>query len=533
MANIFSNKEKKFSIGVPIYGVTYLDLPKFFEAMGKSDYKNFEVVVTFDGKHTKGEKLLKKLIKEYPDMDVKYQTIEHAGCTSARNACVKLFTGDYYVFGAGDCYPYPETLRIWADAFDEDPKIMRVWGLYDIQRADGSVMHSIGQVPHLNGKVWYPAFKFSPFADAMMPIRKEYFQPWDPDCKSLNDWEWSVRYLVKDNFSGKGWKYIPMSFYLAEDAKPGGLSDDSSTNWEERKRYLLERNGIEQKDMCVTSLGAPEHGIRTSQILDAEYLPMPGFKNHHFKAVYLLGFYLRENNEQPGLVTRQHMDVFARNKGKSIVHWIGTDIYDLRWHCSFEKIKALQKWFKKNKIIHLCECKATQKELSEVGIKAKIVPIPPETIFEPLPLPEKFTVGIYLPDRDLYSPQLMQEVVQAMPDVQFYLFGDEARKGQKEDNWEYLGFIDFKKWMPKMSANLRVTRHDGLPLTPIQFLTAGRNVITNVPLKGATMVEQNKESIIKGIRQAQKTPLDHSVSRYWKEELNQDKFIKTIRGLLK
>jgi len=49
-------------------------------------------------------------------------------------------------------------------------------------------------------------------------------------------------------------------------------------------------------------------------------------------------------------------------------------------------------------------------------------------------LPKEFSVGIYLPSRDLYNPQLMEEVIRAMPDVKFYLFGDESRKGQKGDN---------------------------------------------------------------------------------------------------
>jgi hypothetical protein len=323
-----------------------------------------------------------------------------------------------------------------------------------------------------------------------------------------------------------------MSFFIAEDAKPGGLSNDSHSNWEDRKAYVQEHGDVEPRDICVTSLGAPEHGIRTSKLLDAEYLTMPGFKAHHYKAVYLLGFYLREDPANPGFVTRSHMDVFARNKGKNIVHWVGTDIYDLRWHCSFEKIKALKSWFKKNKVIHLCEAEFTQKELAEVGIKAKIVPIPPEKLYEPMPLPKEFSVGIYLPSRDLYNPQLMEEVIRAMPDVKFYLFGDESRKGQKGDNWDYLGYIDFDKWIPKMSANLRVTSHDGLPLTPLQFFTAGRNVITNVDLKGAIKVEANKESIVKGIRKAQKEPLDPKVAEYWNEKLDKDTFVNTIRGLI-
>jgi len=105
-------------------------------------------------------------------------------------------------------------------------------------------------------------------------------------------------------------------------------------------------------------------------------------------------------------------------------------------------------------------------------------------------------------------------------------------KVRKVITWDYLGYIDFDKWIPKMSANLRVTSHDGLPLTPLQFFTAGRNVITNVDLKGAIKVEANKESIVKGIRKAQKEPLDPKVAEYWNEKLDKDTFVNTIRGLI-
>ena len=174
----------------------------------------------------------------------------------------------------------------------------------------------------------------------------------------------------------------------------------------------------------------------------------------------------------------------------------------------------------------------TQKELAEVGIKAKVVPIPPDKLYTPMPFPEEFSVAIYLPPRDLFQPELMFEVIRSMPDVKFYLFGDDAKKGESGDNWEHLGYIDFDEWMPKWSMNLRITSHDGLPLTPLQFMTAGRNVVTNVPLKGAMVVEPTREEIIKAIRQGQKKPLSPKVAQYWKKEMDFDKYVKTIRGLI-
>ena len=425
MANPFSKELKLFSICTPCYGNTSRHLEKFADTLNEQDYKEFEWVLTFDGKNPKGEKLIKKVIKKYPDMRISYYTIKHAGVCAARNNSAKYAKGDYLVFTSPDCWFYPETLRIWANAFEADPKINRVWGKYDILQDNGEIAYAIGNAPiGQDGKVWYPAFKWSPYADASFPIRKEAFIPWDVDCHSLNDWEWSVRLLAQDDYKGDDWLYIDQSFFLAEAPQPKGLSFDSHANWEERKKYIQEKNGIKVSDICVTSLGAPGHAFAVTEMLNGEYLRMPSFKKHHYKMVYLLGFFTREDPQQPGFVTRTHMDVFKGNKGVSVIHWIGTDILDLFWHNSFAKLKAIKAWMKREKIINLCECKETQKELAEIGIDAKIIPIPPKKLFTPMPLPDEFTVGVYLPAGDpaKYKEREVWEVIRSLPDIKFYIF---------------------------------------------------------------------------------------------------------------
>jgi len=543
MTNPFSETEKKFSILTPCYKDTYKHLDKFLDSLVKQEYKSWEWCLTFDGKSAKGQKVMDRIIKDNPDLEISYHVIEHAGACAARNNCAQYATGDFYAFLSPDCWMYPETLRMWANAF-EDPKINRVWGMYDVIDDDGNTMFPVGQAPvRPDGSVWYPAFQWSPYADASFPVRKEAFVPWDEDCKSLNDWEYSIRLLKQSDFRGDDWKYIPYHFFAAETPQKGGLSNDSAENWIERRNYVQRKNGITANDICVTSLGAQHHAYKISEMLGADYLPMPSFKPHDYKAVYLLGFYSRENGQSR--VTQTHMDIFTRNKGKNIVHWIGTDILDLYWFDSFMKLKVLRKWFKDNKVIHLCEADFTQKELKEIGIEAKIVPLPVQSK-ETLPLPEEFSVGVYLPGRDLYKEPLIMEVTRSMPDVQFYFFGDESRRGVKGDNWEHLGYVDLDEWLPKLSCNLRITDHDGLPITPLEFLMAGRNVVTNTPVKGAIRVEETvtkfnetsmgisdyREQIVAGIREAQSKPLDESVSRYWRKEISVEKYQRTIRGLL-
>ena len=149
-------------------------------------------------------------------------------------------------------------------------------------------------------------------------------------------------------------------------------------------------------------------------------------------------------------------------KGTKLIHWIGTDVLNMHVSNSYQKNKAIKEWMDKERVINWSEFKPTHDELIEVGIKSDIVPLPPKKLYNPLPLPEHFTVGIYENEvSKMYKEALMEEVARALPDVHFVFFGDESKKGQQTENTEHLGFIDMEKIMPKMSCNLRITIHDG------------------------------------------------------------------------
>jgi len=332
------------------------------------------------------------------------------------------------------------------------------------------------------------------------------------------------RMLLKDNFEGERFKFIRKSFFLTDPPQKGGLSADSDSNWIERVEYVREKNGLPISDVCVCSLGAPYHGVNTAKLLGYDYLPMPSFKPNNYKAIYLLGFY-------PSGI-EGHMQVL-HNAKKKIVHWIGTDIYQLGHSLSVATWKELLGYFKKENIIHLAEADFTQKELKELGIRSKVVPLPPAKLYNPIPLPEKFTVGIYEnPTQSMYSEELMDHVARSLPDMDFKFFGNPQKKG-KYNNVEHLGWVDMDEWLPKLSCNLRITTHDGLSLTVLQFLTAGRNVVTNTPIKGTITAKSTREDIVKALRIASKTPLSKKWSKHWIGELSTEKFKKEMGKICK
>lgn len=541
--NPFNEEQKRFSVIAPVYKDAWKTFPQFFHSLSEQDYKHFEVVVVFDGENKKAERELKMQTDKYPKMKVQSLTIEHGGAPKARNAGADVSTGDFLTFLDPDVYPVSETFRQWANAFEEHPEKDVIWGLYSFIAGDKAYAIQDAIPKDNGGNPDYWAFRFQNYCSGMFPLRRGAFVRWDETVKSLQDWDMWIRMLKQDNFKGEKFLYIPKSFCLTEQVREGGISEDSHNNWLERVDYIRSKNDIPRSPICVTSLGAPFHGLHVAKKLGADYLPMPSFKEHRYETIYLLGFY-----PGPGGPTKTHLQVFAEPghvrsdekglpdvqqylKGKKIIHWIGTDVLKMRTEVPFVTIKWLRDLWKEHNFILLTEAKNTHDELEEIGIETQIVPIPPDTLFEPMTLPEKFTVGIYEnATQNMYYETLMEQVARAMPDVQFYFFGDDSKKGRKTKNSEHLGWIDMAEWMPKFSCNLRVSVHDGLPLTLLQFMTAGRQVVSNTRLYGAHEVKADRKDIIEGLRRAQfyNAKGNPTASEYWKKELDFSNYKETI-----
>src|SRR3990167_1044473 len=119
-------------------------------------------------------------------------------------------------------------------------------------------------------------------------------------------------------------------------------------------------------------------------MLNADYKDIVGFKPHTYEIIYIIGFL---GNIKPQLTNTHALRV---------LHWIGSDILGIMNLKDDAKAGVID-WLHNNIDVHLCEFEHTQKELASLGIKARIVPLPPKNIFQEEPLPEKFTVGVYDP----------------------------------------------------------------------------------------------------------------------------------------
>jgi glycosyltransferase involved in cell wall biosynthesis len=522
----------KFSIIVAVYKTPNQMIERCIKSLLDQDYKNYEIIAVLDGPDKEAEKTLKK----FPE--VKVNVIEHGGAPRARNYGKSKSDGEFLMVFDPDCELFPGALRTYANAFNANPDVDFVYGGYRFYTQDMYAFASEEFDP------W--RLTIENYVSGCSPVRASMAPEWDENFKSLQDWDY---FLTIVDRGGKG-KFLNDYFFITELPRGSNISMDSHDNWEARVKQIKDKHNIPDNKICVSSLGAPFHAKNVARVLGADYKQWISRKPHHYETIYSLGFYPFVAKEQlrfpfvdPKTIGTNREEV---GSFKKIIHWIGTDILQMK-SLKWSQVKDLVGGFKTHGFIHLCEFEQTQKELKELGIDARVVPLPYYDDYKPIPLPEEFVVAIYdsgAQQFDIYNNRLMEDVAYSMPDVKFIFFGDPNRK-HKIRNWEYVGRVDMKEFLPKVSCNLRITAHDGLPITPCEFVMAGRHSIVNVNLPYMDVIPNStgelniitypeaKKNIVAAIRRAQKLGLNLKGSRCYREMLSPDKFKKSIEEVLK
>jgi hypothetical protein len=492
-----------FSIIVPTHKLFKREDGKYeieacIDSILDQDYKNYEILVVANGPE-RAEIL--EVVQKYGDK-VRTFLQEEANGNKAKNLGQSYAQGEFYTFFSGDLVMYPGTLTLWKEKFDENPDAAIIYGGYDLMEK-GVPKNIRCDVEEFDRHV----LESHNLIDGAMPCRAKDFKPWCPEVVALQDWDWALS--ITDG--GAIAKKIPDICYCAEVPKAGGLTDTFNKNWLALNKQIKARHGIPDRKLCVSSLGAPFHGIRTSKILDADFKQMPSQFPHEYDAVYLLGFYLGSSPEQ-------HVNVFARMKPEAlrIIHWIGTDILQM-WGMTVEAMVNWRRALTEYIDIQFTECRTTQLEMKEMGIRTIVLPLPIDV--ENFPVlntkPEKYTVAVYTPagdetTRKKYNMDLMDDIARACPDINFIFYGDPNYQKQS-DNVEVRGWVKIQEVIRDSNVLLRYPHHDGLPITPIEFMLSGRDVIcTSQDLMGTFFCgtgrvqtdtyDLHKSTIIKAIR---------------------------------
>lgn len=544
-------EDPKFSAIIPVYDVPADVFKRCLMSLADQDYPNLEVVIVANGGDKAAFEMAEAYAKDRKDWKVIFT--EEKGACQARNRGFKESTGEIVAFVNSDYILKTGIVRTWVDELIAHPDCGFVYGAYEYASANREVYWSkpfdIDELMVAN------------YIDCGFPLWRQHVVDWDSEVKSLQDWDFWIR-VVKQGVKGH---YLGREIsFVAAPPRPKGLSMDSSDNWIERVNFIKKKNGISIRDICVTSLGAPFHGRQIAKMIGADYRDDTLHKPHNYKALYLIGWYMKPGDAQNG----HSAIVNAFRDSKVIVHFVGADIYWLRKFSA----EAIRGWAGAMKLAThhiLCENEAAQEELAEYGVDAEIVPIPPYTDLELKPLPKEFSVALYLTDKSDFDKYLLKHtlsIVKAMPDVKFVGYGDADLGEFKARNFEHKGNMNREQWSQFVydrSAYLRIVKHDTRPMASDEFIIAGRSVITNIPNPHHDVVDTSgtyvfdkwdkfgpgfsprrwpstKKEIIKKIRAVRKAQQEGSKefegeriarSIATKSVLNKDIYIRTIRDL--
>jgi hypothetical protein len=172
---------------------------------------------------------------------------------------------------------------------------------------------------------------------------------------------------------------------------------------------------------------------------------------------------------------------------KMIIHWVGSDIREMEaWQAEGRVISKILL----QKAEHWAEVDWTAVELTNLGVKALIVPLTPADFPEQVPdLPEKFVALTYLPPQkaEFYGEEQILHLAREFSEVTFLIVGSEPtqRPASWPPNMVSVGWVDeMSRFYPEITVLIRMTRYDGLSFMVLEALARGRHVIWSRKLSG-------------------------------------------------
>jgi hypothetical protein len=190
----------------------------------------------------------------------------------------------------------------------------------------------------------------------------------------------------------------------------------------------------------------------------------------------------------------------ARCLGKEnlVMLWSGSDIMYAREQYSAGKMEA---WISRK--VHWAVSPWLAEEVRSLGLRCEWVQASfVEPAPEVAPLPEKFSVLVYVPDQaksKLYGWDQILEVARALSSVEFNLVGlQQGETLQAPPNVKMHGWArDLTPYLQRATVLWRPVEHDGLSFMVLEALAQGRHVLYSYPFRGCveakTVAEAKRE----------------------------------------
>lgn len=194
-----------------------------------------------------------------------------------------------------------------------------------------------------------------------------------------------------------------------------------------------------------------------------------------------------------GRVTRGkflHM-AHALRKTNIVMHWVGSDTLDEQRDVANGKADS---WVL-DTVHHWAESEWMLGEVRALGVPCELVPLPSAYVpAQPSPLPEKFSVLVYVPTVErssLYGLDRVLDVARSLPHIPFELVGLlDGPIPSPPPNLQIHGRIpNLAEFYRRASVVWRPVRHDGLSWMVLESLGHGRHVLWSYGFPGCIAVD--------------------------------------------
>ncbi len=565
-------KPVRFDIVIPVYKGEIDYIERLLQSIEDQDYIRKCVTIVLDGPDPE---LKDKLIKWVEDKKFYFcleQLDENKGASAARNFGAQISGENLIPYGLdseidhtqdesvlffidADCKLAPGMLREISIQLDDNPDVSFVYGNYRFDKQHNFVAQ--GFDPYL-----LESFNY---INTMSPVRREDFNMvggFDEDRTYFQDWGLFYK-LAKNGCTGK---YIKEFIFDTKSADENSISGKPGLSLDEKSKEFREYYGIPERELVVSTFGAPLQAIQRAKMLNADYIGpakdsnrmiVPSMLNFsNWKATYMVGCY---NETLDALANHMHHGV-----GKMMFHFIGTDVMQMYHMHPMAELDEIQEKLTELGAKLFVNSPRMKEELAKCGLDAELLytPLYNDRQYHTSPLPEEFRVAVYYSDTNpmhsLDNPErsnvhLIRDVALSMPDVKFVFFGGDRKYIAKDimkycpENIEFVGKIpseDMPKFINSCSMNLRSTIHDGFPQLPVQFMMCGRAALVSCPDESMMYAdklsfefiedyEKNKEEVMEKIYKIKdefkdNVALAKSATEYYPELMSVERFNKRI-----
>lgn len=298
------------------------------------------------------------------------------------------------------------------------------------------------------------------------------------------------------------------------------------------------------------SFKAPYHANALAQLYNQNFFSLQkldklvkaGAIKKYKNFLFMVGGYTRANGYSQAEIVPLY-NRLANAYKKTIITFAGSDI--IQYNSLPEKVKnGFKKFLRRPDVVVAAVGDYMAKEvLDTIGIAARVLYMPLNHKFSGkiYPLPKNFTVGCYMPKsgNEFYGYSHILGAVKEISDVEFHFYSLLGYPPNKEElSLKNLvcyrdPIKDMETFLKNISCGIRVTQHDGNPMSLAEYNIAGRWFIFNKEMPYCHSIDNNTtESIVKKILEVREIARDINVgSNFYLKRHDNEKFFNNINKI--